>query len=129
MDSTTSPKVKTTKRRIGALSLARNISGLEGCAKAPRWGLGRLTSNSITHTDLHKPNNKLVSVELEHFWCTDEPQTNTDSLNSPLHGLGGSHHLPLYNIFWVWPWGQHPNAILSPNSQVGIPKFSKLGLS
>jgi hypothetical protein len=30
-------------------------------------GLGRLTSNSITHTDLHKLNNKLVNVCLEHF--------------------------------------------------------------
>jgi hypothetical protein len=25
-----------------------------------RMGLGRLTSTSLTHTDLHKPNNKLV---------------------------------------------------------------------
>jgi len=30
-------------------------------------GLGRLTSNSISHTNMHKPNNKLVSVELKHF--------------------------------------------------------------
>ncbi len=30
-------------------------------------GLRRLTSNSITHMDLHKPNNKLVSAQLEHF--------------------------------------------------------------
>jgi hypothetical protein len=55
MDSTASPKVNTTKGRVGAFSLIRT-SGLEGCARAPRWGLGRLTSNSITHTDLHKPN-------------------------------------------------------------------------
>jgi len=64
MDSTASPKVKTTKGRVGAFSLAHNTSGLEGCARAPRWGLGRLTINSIIHTNLHKPNNKLVSVEL-----------------------------------------------------------------
>jgi hypothetical protein len=43
--------------------------GVEGHVGAPGWGLGRLTSNSIIHTDLHKPNNELVSAYLEHFWC------------------------------------------------------------
>ncbi len=36
--------------------------GVEGCVGASGWGLGRLTSKSITHVDLHKPNNKLVSA-------------------------------------------------------------------
>ncbi len=63
MDSTISPKVKTTKGKgIGARSLAYNTLGVEGHAGALGWGLGRLTSNSITHTNLHKPNNKLVSA-------------------------------------------------------------------
>jgi hypothetical protein len=63
MDSIASPKVKTTKGEgIGVRFLIRNTSGVEGGARAPRWGLGRLISNSITHMDLHKPNNKLVSV-------------------------------------------------------------------
>ncbi len=47
---------------VGVRSLARNTLGVEGRAGAPGWGLGRLTSNSITHTDLHKPNNKLVNA-------------------------------------------------------------------
>jgi hypothetical protein len=63
MDSTMSPKVKTTKgERVGTHSLARNTSGVEGCAGAPGWGLGRLINKSITYTDLHKPNHKLVSA-------------------------------------------------------------------
>jgi hypothetical protein len=37
-----------------------NTSGVEGHVGAPRWGLGQVTSKSIIHTDLHKPNNKLV---------------------------------------------------------------------
>jgi hypothetical protein len=38
MDSTTSPKVKTTKgKKVGACSLARNTLGVEGCAGVPRW--------------------------------------------------------------------------------------------
>jgi hypothetical protein len=62
MDSTVSPKVKTSERKgIGARSLAR-ISGVEGRVRAPRWGLGRLTSKSIIQTNLHKPNNKLVNA-------------------------------------------------------------------
>jgi hypothetical protein len=32
-----------------------------------------VTNKSIIHMDLHKPNNKLVSAKLKHFWCMDEP--------------------------------------------------------
>jgi hypothetical protein len=63
MDSTMNLKVKTMEREgVGASSLTCNTLGVKGCVKAPRWGLGRLTSKSITHMDLHKPNNKLVNV-------------------------------------------------------------------
>ncbi len=63
IDSTTSLKVKTTQGEgVGAHSLIRSILGVEGHARAPGWGLGRLTSKSITHMDLYKPNNKLVNV-------------------------------------------------------------------
>jgi hypothetical protein len=47
---------------VGARSLARNTSRVEGCVGAPRWGLRKITSNSITYTNLHKLNNKLVSA-------------------------------------------------------------------
>ncbi len=59
---TASPKVKRVKRRVRARSLARSILGVEGETRAPGWGLGRLTSRSITHTCLHKPINKLISA-------------------------------------------------------------------
>jgi len=62
------------------------------------------------------------------FWCTDEPRANTDSQNSPQPKLGGSHHLPPYSILFVWPQDQHPNVILFRDSQIGVPKFSKLSL-
>jgi hypothetical protein len=35
----------------------------------------------------------------------DEPRVNTDSQNSPQRRLGGSHHLPPYNILYAWPQG------------------------
>ncbi len=58
-----SPKVKTLKGEgVGACSLTRNTLGVKGRVGAPRSKLGRLTRKSITHTDMHKPNNKLVSA-------------------------------------------------------------------
>jgi hypothetical protein len=91
-------------------------------------GPGRFTSISITHTYLHNPNNKLVNAKLEHFWCMNEPRANLDSKDPSRSRLGGSHFLPPYSILCVQPWGQHPNGILSRDSQVGVPKFPKLGL-
>jgi hypothetical protein len=62
MDSTANPKVKTMKGKgVGVRSLARNTSRVEGHAKVLRWGLGRVISNSIIHTNLQKIN-KLVSA-------------------------------------------------------------------
>jgi hypothetical protein len=66
MDSTASPKMKIMEG-VGAHSLAHSTLGVEGHAGAPKWGLRRLTSKSITHTNLHKPNNKLVSSQLKHL--------------------------------------------------------------
>jgi hypothetical protein len=63
MDSIVNPEVKPAKGKgVEACSLVRNTSGVEGCARVLGWGLGRLTSKSIIHMDLHKPNNKLVSA-------------------------------------------------------------------
>ncbi len=44
---------------VGARSLVRNTLGVEGHAKALGWGLGRTTSKSITHMDLHKPKQQI----------------------------------------------------------------------
>jgi hypothetical protein len=112
-------------------SLARNTSGVEDHARALEWGLGQMISESIIHIDLHKPNNKLVNALLEHFWCINESLTNIDSQDSPWPRLRGRHHLPLYSILYAWPWGLHPNVILSCDSQVpelGVSKFPIWGL-
>jgi hypothetical protein len=64
-DSNVSPKMKTTEEeRIRVRFLAHNTSGVEGCARAPGWGVGQVTSKLIIYTNLHKPNNKLVSAWL-----------------------------------------------------------------
>jgi len=89
-----------------------------------------VTNGSIIHTTLHKPNNKLVNAWLEHFWCTNEPWAYTDSqdsYDSPWPRLEESHHLPLYSIFYAWPWGLHPHVILSQDSQVGSFEIPEIG--
>ncbi len=63
MDSPANPKVKITEgNEIRARSLVRNILGVKGHVGTLRWGLEKLTNKSITHTNLHKPNHKLVSA-------------------------------------------------------------------
>ncbi len=57
-------------------------------------------------------------------WATG----NTDSLDSPQPGLGGSHHLPPYSILYITPPHLHPNGTFSRDSQSGVPKLSRFGL-
>ncbi len=91
-------KLKITKEeKIGVHSLTRNTSEVEGHVGAPGWGPRQMTRGSIIHTDLHKPNNKLINAWLGNFWCTNEPRAYTDSQISPQPELGGSHHLPPYS--------------------------------
>jgi hypothetical protein len=98
-DSNANLKMKIVKV-FGVGSLTHNTSGVERCAGALRQGLKRMTSGSIIHTDLHNPNNKLVSAWLKPFWCTNEPQAYINSQDSLWPELGGSHHLPPYNILY-----------------------------
>ncbi len=42
-------------------SLVHNTLRVEGRVGASGWGPGQVTSGSIIHTNIHKPNNKLVS--------------------------------------------------------------------
>jgi hypothetical protein len=58
----------------------------------------------------------------------DEPRADTDSQDSPKPKFGGNHHLPPYSILYAWPQGQHPNVILSQDSQVGSPEILEIGI-
>jgi hypothetical protein len=49
---------------------------------------------------------------------------NTDTQDSPRPGLGGSHHLPLYNILWASSRGPHPNDFSLPGLPRGSPEIS-----
>jgi hypothetical protein len=52
--------------------------GVEGRVTALRWGLKRVTSKSITHMDLHKPNKfvNIVGALLVHRFTTGQTQTH-----------------------------------------------------
>jgi hypothetical protein len=54
--------------------------------------------------------------------------SNTDSLDSPRPGLGGSHHIPPYSILCVTPPHLHPNGFYSRDSQGAVPKLFRFGL-
>jgi hypothetical protein len=43
-------------------------------------------------------------------------------------GLDGSHHLPSYSILYSSPPGLHPNGSFSRDSQVEVPKLSRVGV-
>jgi hypothetical protein len=62
IDSTMSPKVEMMEKGVGVHSLACSTSRVDRRAGAPRWGLEKMTSKSINHTDLQKPNNKLFNA-------------------------------------------------------------------
>ncbi len=51
-----------------------------------------------------------------------------DTQNSPRPGLEGSHHLPPYIILYVSPRRLHLNGFFSRDSQVGVPKLSRIGV-
>jgi hypothetical protein len=73
MDSTLSPKVEIPEGKgVGACSLARSTLGVEGRAGAPRWGLRKLISNSITHRN---QTNQTKSW-LVHSWNTFGARTS-----------------------------------------------------
>jgi hypothetical protein len=67
-DSTSSPKVKTMEG-VRVRSLAHNTLGVEGCAGALGWELGKMTSGLIIH--MHQTPNWLV-----HNWNTFGAWTN-----------------------------------------------------
>jgi hypothetical protein len=55
------------EKKIRVRSLVHNISGVKGLVGILGWGLEQMISSSIIHTNLHDPNDKLVSAWLEHF--------------------------------------------------------------
>jgi hypothetical protein len=83
----------------------------------------------LLHNHASKTNPKFVRTHSASIWCWDKPRATLDSLDSPRPGLGGSHHLPPYSILCVAMPCPHPSGYLSRDSQSGVPKLSRFGLS
>ncbi len=119
-------KVEITKEGIKIRSLTCNISKVERCVGALGWGIGRVTSGSIIFMNLHKSNNKLVNVWLEHFWCTNKSRAYTNSQDSPQPILVRSHRLPPYSILCTWPWACTQMSFCFETLKLKILKILKL---
>ncbi len=100
--------------------------GERGVLKA--LGLNQQEGQLFSYSILHQTNHKLVNSPLETPLVLGQAMGNTDSLDSPRPGLGGSHHLPPYSILCVAPLHLHPNDFYSRDSQGGVPKLSWFGL-
>jgi hypothetical protein len=136
-DALPSPKldpnwVQVTQQRkcegFGARSQPSALKRGRGACWSSRIRLGRGTSYSLIRTCI-KTNHKVVSPHSRSLLVLGQATGNTDSLDSPWLGFGGSHHLPPYNILCVTLRRLHPNDFLSRDSQSGVPKLSRFGLS
>jgi hypothetical protein len=101
--------------------------GWERRVESSEIRLGRGTSYSLTRTCI-KTNHKVVSPHFGSFLVLGQATGNTNSLDSPWPGLGGSHHLPPYSILCVTPPHLHSNGSFSRDSQGGVSKLSRFGL-
>ncbi len=122
------PKVKIIEGEgIGAHSLACSISGVEGHVGASGWGLGRLTSRSLTHTNLHKLNNKLVV----HSWNTfGERISHGQTWTHKTHhdsDLGEATTFPLI-VFFMFGHGLAPKCHFVLGLPSASPQIPKIGI-
>ncbi len=77
--------------------------------------------------DVHKPNNKLVSARLKHFWCTNKPHAYTDSQDSPWLEVGEATTFPII-VFSMPDHGGCTQMSFCPRTpKLEVPKFLKLG--
>jgi hypothetical protein len=118
----------TEEEKVGVRSLIRSTSRLAGHVRTSKWGLGRVASGSIIHTDVHKPTTSWLVCS----WSTFGARTNQrhTQIHKTHHGpnLGGVTTFPLI-VFSVISHGGYIQMSFFPETpKLGIPKFSKLGL-
>jgi hypothetical protein len=103
------------------------LKGGKGRARSPGIRLGRGTS-IISLESASKTNHKKVSWHLGTPLGVGTSHEHFDTLDSPWPGLGGSHHLPPYNILCSSPPKLHPNGSFSQDSQGGVLRLSQVGV-
>jgi len=111
----------------GPFPTSNTRRGVEGHARSPGIRLRRGTS-IISLESASKTNHKRVSSHSGTPLGVGTSHMHLDSLDSPRPGLGGSHHLPPYSIFYDFLPHLHPNGSFSRDSQSGVPKLFRFGL-
>ncbi len=91
-------------------------------------GLGRVTKLIHSHGPAHNPH-KVVTAQLEHLWCQDEPRATRTHKTHHSPDLGEATTFPL--IVYSRPLhGAHIQmTFLSRDFRVGVPKSRQWGLS
>ncbi len=106
--------------------MIRNILGVEGHVGALGWGLGWVTSGSIIHVTCI---NQTISWLMRN-WNTFGHGQTTGKYRHTRFTMAQTRGKPPpspYSILYAWPWGLHPNVILSRDSQVGSPEILEIG--
>ncbi len=109
-------------------SLAHNTLRGRGACWSSEMGLGRIDKFIHSHGPAHNPY-KVVSAQLEHLWCQDEPQATWTHKTHHGPDLGEATTFP-FIVYSAALHGAHIQmAFLSRDSRVGVPKSRQLGLS
>ncbi len=81
-------------RSRGTLPGSQHYRGVEGRAGVPRWDQEDLTSFNYSHK-LAQNQHKVISAQLEHFWCYDEPRATWTHKTHHNPNLGEATTFPL----------------------------------
>ncbi len=81
-------------RSWGTFPGSQHYGGVEGCVGAPRWDQEEVTSFNHSHGPAQNQH-KVVSAQLEHFWCQDEPRATWTHKTHHGADLGEATTFPL----------------------------------
>jgi hypothetical protein len=111
----------------GTLHGSQHYRGVEGACWSSEMGLGRSDRlYSLTRTCTKPtPSGKSIVITV---LVLGRGMRNSNTQDSSWPGLGGSHHLPPYNVLCASQGGSHPNGFFSWDSQVGVSKLQQFGL-
>ncbi len=114
-------------RSRGMLPGLQHFGRVEGCVGALGWDQEELTSFTYSYGSAQNQH-KVVSAQLEHFWCQDEPRAT--HINKTHHSLdlGEATTSPLIVYFMPFHEAHIQMAFCPRIPKEGVPKLPKLGL-
>ncbi len=104
-------------RSRGTLPGSQHFGGVEGRVGPPRWDQEELTSFTYSHRPAQNQH-KVVTTQLKHFWCQDEPRATQTHKTHHGPNLGEATTFPLI-VYSVAAHGAHIQMVFCP----GTPKW------